>query len=754
MQPFELPGFYMPHPARLNPHVDRAREHSRAWSHDVGILGPDDTGPEVWDENDYDAHDYALLTAYTHPEAPASLLDLVTDWYVWVFYFDDHFLERYKRPRDLAGATEYLARLPAFMPVEAGAAPFSEATNPVERGLADLWTRTVPLMSREWRERFAESTHNLLQESLWELANITDERVPNPIDYIHMRRRVGGAPWSADLVEVAVGAEVPADVVGSRPLRVLKDTFADAVHLRNDIFSYQRETEHEGEINNGVLVMERFLATEPQRAAEITNDLLTSRMQQFENTVVTELPLLFEERSLDPAARLDVLRYARGLQDWQSGGHQWHLRSGRYMNEGAVTGSGLVPSGLPAPAGLLGLGASAVRLRSLTRPPGPAPAEPFDLPEPTSPDPALLNPRLAPLRRHAATWAREMGMVGDDAPGPWTPDVFAAADYPMFAALTHPHASWPELELINDWNIWIFHFDDFFVDRFKRPHDFLGAKAYLTRLRGLTTGQPAESAAAGAGNAVERGLIDLWARTGEAMPGDRAEFADALWELLESSLWELAGRVQNRVPDPVDHIEMRRKTSGTALSTGLLRYGLGAGVPAGVMESGAIRSLHDTFGDIVGLRNDLLSYRKEVEHEGELTNAVVAVQRFLGSGTGRAAAIVADLIDSRVRQFARIVDSELPIVAAEHDLDAAARGALARYVEGLRLWMAGDLRWSTTTGRYRTPPPSMPTGGTTAPPADASRVPTTRLLLGPTGLGTSAARLGPPRQPIHGGSRP
>jgi len=48
----------------------------------------------------------------------------------------------------------------------------------------------------DWRHRFAESTKNLLDESLWELANINEGRVPNPIEYVEMRRKVGGAPWS------------------------------------------------------------------------------------------------------------------------------------------------------------------------------------------------------------------------------------------------------------------------------------------------------------------------------------------------------------------------------------------------------------------------------------------------------------------------------------------------------------------------------------------------------------------------------
>ena len=162
--------------------------------------------------------------------------------------------------------------------------------NPVEAGLADLWTRTVPARSADWRARFAESTRNLLDESLWELANINAGRVADPIEYVEMRRKVGGAPWSANLIEHACDAEVPAVIAASRPMQVLRDTFADAVHLRNDLFSYQREVHDEGELSNGVLVLERFLGCDTQQAADRVNDLLTSRLQQFEHTALTELP--------------------------------------------------------------------------------------------------------------------------------------------------------------------------------------------------------------------------------------------------------------------------------------------------------------------------------------------------------------------------------------------------------------------------------------------------------------------------------
>ncbi|MGY2062147.1 terpene synthase family protein, partial [Nocardia gipuzkoensis] len=213
----------------------------------------------------------------------------------------------FKRPRDIRGAKEYLDRIYTFMPI--GDDPVPDPSNPVELGLADLWERTTPAMSADWQRRFATANRALLEESRWELANIAEGRIANPIEYIEMRRKVGGAPWSAHLVEHAVGHELPARLVTTRPLAVLRDTFADAVHLRNDIFSYEREVLDEGELSNGILVLERFLGYDVRRAADVVNDLLTSRLQQFEHTALTEIPVLFAEYTTTPEEQLAVAAY-------------------------------------------------------------------------------------------------------------------------------------------------------------------------------------------------------------------------------------------------------------------------------------------------------------------------------------------------------------------------------------------------------------------------------------------------------------
>jgi germacradienol/geosmin synthase len=417
----------------------------------------------IWSERDLDSHDYPLLCAYTHPDAGAEALNLVTDWYVWVFYFDDHFVELYKRTRDMAGAKKHLGRLPLFMPVDG--AIRESPTNPVEKGLADLWTRTVPSHSTDWRRRFADNTEHLLDESLWELANIRADRLADPIEYIEMRRKVGGAPWSANLVEHVTGREVPARLAATRPLQVPRDTFADGVHLRND--------------------------------------LLTSRLHQFEHTASTEVPALLEEEGVDPGGRLAVLAYVKGLQDRQSGGHEWHLRSSRYMNDDLSATS-------PVLGGPSGLGTSAVRSLFTT----------------------------APQRLRAFSFVPFQEVPHLEWPEMHMP-------YPLTLS-PHWKAALEQLNLSADWLAWATYADDYYPYMFGRTPDMACVKAYTAR---LNEQMPLDGGVTTPVTPLERGLADLWQRTTEPMPAEHKRSLRAAVEtMLDAWLWELHNQHLNRIP--------------------------------------------------------------------------------------------------------------------------------------------------------------------------------------------------------------
>lgn len=232
----------------------------------------------------------------------------------------------------------------------------------------------------------------------------------------------------------------------------------------------------------------------------------------------------------------------------------------------------------------------------------------------------------------------------------------------------------------------------------------------------------------------------------------RGKFRAAVETMVESWIWELNNQVQNRIPDPVDYLEMRRATFGSDLTMALSRLAHGKVVPDGVYASGPMRSLENASADYAALMNDLHSYQKEVEFEGEVHNAVLVVQNFFDCDYPAAVRIVDDLMHSRLDQFRHVAAEEFPVLFEDFGLDGPARATLTGYVKELENWLAGILIWHRDCRRYReedllrhfgrdeagaaaeaAAPPAGASTGTSAGGAVGA------LLLRPTGLGTSAA---------------
>jgi germacradienol/geosmin synthase len=173
---------------------------------------------------------------------------------------------------------------------------------------------------------------------------------------------------------------------------------------------------------------------------------------------------------------------------------------------------------------------------------------------------------------------------------------------------------------------------------------------------------------------------------------------------------------------------MRRATFGSDLTMSLCRLGHGRKVPEEVYRSGPLRSLENAAADYACLMNDLFSYQKEIEYEGEVHNGVLVVQNFFGVDYPTGVAIVHDLMKGRMEQFQHVAEHELPLLCEEFGLDTEARETLSGYVRELRHWLAGILIWHRGCRRYREEDLRRGSG---AP----------WHLGGPTGLGTSAAQV-------------
>jgi hypothetical protein len=245
---------------------------------------------------------------------------------------------------------------------------------------------------------------------------------------------------------------------------------------------------------------------------------------------------------------------------------------------------------------------------------------------------------------------------------------------------------------------------------FLRRRDSIGGKAFIARLKEIlaTPSVPVT-------NPAEKGLADLVSRS-TLDDDDRA----GVVEILDGLLWELHNTVQGRVPDPIDLVEMRRKTNAGELSAALARKSVDAELPEELLRNSTMRALVDSFGDVPGLRQEILGFDARYATGASTTSAVLAVQQFFECEAQQAVSVVADLVAARLRQIGSII-TELPSIADEYALDEAARAGLHRYVEALKSWLAGELLWSRRSDRF------------SFSPATARR-----SFHPPSGLGTAA----------------
>ncbi|OEV08701.1 Geosmin synthase, partial [Streptomyces nanshensis] len=362
--PSRLPDFFMPFTARLSPHLEAARRNVVAWAHRTGMLQPQPGVPfsHVWDERRITDIDLPLCAAGIHPDASPDELDLSSAWLAWGTYGDDYYPVVYGRSRDLAGAKAATDRLPAFMPVENPAATPPPA-NALERALADLWTRTAAPMTPDARHALRRAIQDMTESWLWELANQAQNRIPDPVDYIEMRRLTFGSDLTMSLCRLSHSGRIPPEIYRSGPMRSLENAAADYAALLNDVFSYQKEIEYEGEMHNGILVVQNFFDCDYPAALAVVDDLMTSRMRQFQHVAAHELPVLYDDFGLDARARGTLASYVTDLENWLSGIKVWHEGCRRYREEDLRH----APDPQRRPGALTGLGTAAARIRQVAR---------------------------------------------------------------------------------------------------------------------------------------------------------------------------------------------------------------------------------------------------------------------------------------------------------------------------------------------------------------------------------------------------
>ncbi|MFF4052751.1 hypothetical protein ACFYZ5_39490 [Streptomyces chartreusis] len=327
----------MPYEVRVNPYLEVSHEDCETWARDMGMLH---TGPSlsegIWSPDRFRRIAVPDLAAKIAPDAKEADLVLIYQALVWIFAYDDYFTSAYKKSHDRQGGWEYARRLCSFIHLDPEH-PVPEPRDPVERGLADLWPRLAQGRSFHWRREFSRAIHDFITGAALELENICDDRVPDLIDFIGLRRRTFAGGTGACFAAMSTGAEIPDALRETEVVTSLLDAFIDVMALGNEAVSYDMEINDEGEINNLMLVLRDIFGGGLEQAHKIATDLIADRVAHFDHSVEVKLPRLAAEVSLSPSDLEQMKVWVRGAQSYLSGLYDWYDSTPRYRATSMVS---------------------------------------------------------------------------------------------------------------------------------------------------------------------------------------------------------------------------------------------------------------------------------------------------------------------------------------------------------------------------------------------------------------------------------
>lgn len=308
-------------PCRVHENLWPIGEEAVAWGREHGLIIGEDDSTRLGRGR------FERLACRLLPDVAPDRAVLFTEWLLWLFALDDHIDDG-----GLARSATAVDALyePLSLTVRRGGAARPGAGT-LETSLSDLWRRTVPGMSAGWRRRFRDHFAWHRQGCLDEAVARRTGELPAPELYAAVRRRLHG-PFLLDLLEPALGTEVPAELLNTKTWQRLAEGTADVTAWCNDLVAHpggEHAAARPGSLNH-VAVLSRRLGLTPRTAAAV---LVHERIWlRLEDVALAARALDGELRRLrlDPARQRGVARVAGALLAAPRAHLDWLHECGRY----------------------------------------------------------------------------------------------------------------------------------------------------------------------------------------------------------------------------------------------------------------------------------------------------------------------------------------------------------------------------------------------------------------------------------------
>ncbi|MBR8840869.1 MAG: hypothetical protein DSM106950_44650 [Stigonema ocellatum SAG 48.90 = DSM 106950] len=310
MELITIPDLSYPFPTSINKNAEYAKIHLLQWVNHFN-LATESTAHKVLEIR------CDLLAAYTYPNASKTSLEIITDYFAWIFIYDDKIEEM-----AIQGQLDSLYQLNTrLIGIIRGVNPVKE-DEPLIHSFANICQRLKRYGSVNFYNRFIKDYEDYLYASAWEAKNSYAQIKPNLATYLKMRPYIGGIYPFLDLTELIEGIDLVEEYVGHPIIQALRLTTGNILLWANDIISCQKEYKI-GQYHNIVIILYLTRNCTFDEAIQQAKEIHDAEVESF-CELVSQLP------SFNLSVDAEMQRYIAGFQSWMRGHHDWWLISGRY----------------------------------------------------------------------------------------------------------------------------------------------------------------------------------------------------------------------------------------------------------------------------------------------------------------------------------------------------------------------------------------------------------------------------------------
>lgn len=312
-----LPALECPFSSEISPYAEQVDRHALDWARHFALLS------DAGEVDQFRRAKVGWLAARTSPGSNAGALNLLADWQMWLFIFDDRYCDESEtgfHPDRLSRVISSFVRVLEDLDDRAG------RVEPFTAALGDLADRLMAMASGSQIFRFLSAVKGYFLAQFWEAAHRADGRPATLAEYEVMRRHSGAVPTCMALIDVAGGFELATEEFCRRDVRAVTDIAVNVTCWANDILSYPKESARSLTVHSLPAVLSHELHLPVAEAINVAASMHDAQVVRY----------LEAEEPLRCNAAPELRKYLDGLRNWMGGNFRWSQETGRYSSAAAI----------------------------------------------------------------------------------------------------------------------------------------------------------------------------------------------------------------------------------------------------------------------------------------------------------------------------------------------------------------------------------------------------------------------------------